>query len=763
MNQVEPVSIPRRRLFSLAVLRRWLADTPLRLKLYVGLGTSIIGLLVIAVGTSYISVVNQQMMSAALDRQQQLADQTTETSDILSSIQNLAIEFYNTWNSSGFEQVGRGGFEMARSTYVDPIREQIEQIRQNIDAIEQMGPDEQTRANLTTILDNMEAYETTLDEMSDNMESLGFAESGEIGDMRGIMADLRDRLDQPGLETLYIALLQIVEYEKESFLHSNLASFRWTQEAITQLEDLIAVTDDDLLSPADKDQLDILLEEYRGHFLAAANHFNLVNQSQSALVKQNDLTNVLVGKMFEQQQAEFSARMEQLQRRQFNTTLIMVGLAILSSSVSGLVFYLTTSQIIRSVQMLEEAAEQLGAGELGVRAAVHGRDEIGVAAMAFNSMADQLQTALTDLEQRVAARVRSLQTAADVSRAITSVLDPDELLNRVVNLIRERFNLYYAGLFLVDDASDGEQFAVLRAGTGEAGQKMLELGHRLGVGSESMIGQCVSKDEARIALDVGEEAVRFINPYLPDTRSEMALPLRARGQVIGAMSVQSVEEAAFDETDISVLQTVADQVAVAIDNARLFADAQATLEEMESIQRRYLGQAWAKYLRETPRTSYETEHPGLPVLDKAVLPEAQQAMTQKDTVMLRNAPHSALITPIALRGAVIGALGVHDDSEDRQWTTDEIALINAIAERMAVAADNLRLLDETQRRAARERLVGEIASRVRTSMDPDTILKATVEELGRALGARIAAIQVTGPDGNDKIPSRKPSPRAGRE
>jgi GAF domain-containing protein len=149
------------------------------------------------------------------------------------------------------------------------------------------------------------------------------------------------------------------------------------------------------------------------------------------------------------------------------------------------------------------------------------------------------------------------------------------------------------GLFLVEEepGDSGRTFAVLRAGTGEAGRKMLELKHKLEVGSESMIGQCVARDEARIALDVGQEAVRFVNPHLPDTRSEMALPLRARGQVIGAMSVQSTEEAAFDEADISVLQTMADQVAVAIDNAQLFADAEATVEEMENIQRRYLGQA----------------------------------------------------------------------------------------------------------------------------------------------------------------------------
>ncbi|MCP4539655.1 MAG: GAF domain-containing protein [Chloroflexi bacterium] len=755
MNQADNVFTQQRGSFLVTTLRRWLADTPLRFKLYVGLGTSIIGLLVVAIGTSYINVTNQQMMSRALDRQQQLADRTTEISDILLNIQTQAIEFYNIWNTRGFERVAEGGFERARTNYVNPIYEQIEQIRENIDEIKQAEPNEQTRQNLDTILQNMDAYETTIRQMSDQMESLGFAETGEIGQMRAVTADLQDWIDQPGLETLYITLLQIVEHEKEYFLHSDQASLGKVSEKINQLDEMIAAADGDLLTPVDKAELDTLLQDYRDYFFAATTYLNRVNESQRSLILQSDLTNILVSNMFKQQQDEFGTRTEQIQSRQFNTTLIIIGLAVLSSAVSGLVFYFTTSQIIRPVQMLGEAAERLGTGELDVRAVVHGRDEIGTAAMAFNSMADQLQAVLTDLEQRVAARVRSLQTAAEISHAITSVLDPDELLNRVVHLIRERFDLYYAGLFLVTDSGTDftdvdtkEKFAVLRAGTGSAGRKMLELGHKLGVGSESMIGQCVSKGEARIALDVGEEAVRFVNPHLPDTRSEMALPLRARGQVLGAMSVQSIEEAAFDEADISVLQTVADQVAVAIDNARLFADTQAALEEMETIQRRYLGQAWTKYLHTTPKTSYETERPGVPRLDQAVLPEIRQAVAQKDTVIQQDANHSALVTPIALRGAVIGALGIHTD-HDRQWTDDEIALINAVAERMAVAADNLRLLDETQRRAAREQLVGEIASRVRTSMDPDAILKTAVQELGRALGARMATIQVTGPGGNN--------------
>jgi CheY-like chemotaxis protein/putative methionine-R-sulfoxide reductase with GAF domain len=211
-----------------------------------------------------------------------------------------------------------------------------------------------------------------------------------------------------------------------------------------------------------------------------------------------------------------------------------------------------------------------------LQAAIAGPTEVASLAGAFNSMTAQLRDLIGSLEQRVADRTRGLQTAAEVARATISVLDPDELLRQAVDLVRERFGLYYVGLFLLDEE---QRFAVLRAGTGEAGQQMMSRGHKLEVGGDSMVGQCVAKGEARIALDVGVEATRFSNPLLPDTRTETALPLRSRGRTIGAMTVQSVEEAAFDEADIAVMQTMADQVAAAIDNAQLFAQTEAALEE----------------------------------------------------------------------------------------------------------------------------------------------------------------------------------------
>jgi sigma-B regulation protein RsbU (phosphoserine phosphatase) len=362
----------------------------------------------------------------------------------------------------------------------------------------------------------------------------------------------------------------------------------------------------------------------------------------------------------------------------------------------------------------------------------------------YEVLRGQLSSALQNilLIQQVEKRALQLQAAAEVSQAVSSILEPSELIQQVVDLARHRFDLYYAGLFLVDQSGEwtGEpgRWAVLRAGTGEAGQQMLARGHKLEIGGESMIGSCIATKQARIALDVGKEAVRFSNPFLPETRSEMALPLISRDEAIGALTIQSTREAAFTDEDIAVLQTMASQVANVIANVRLFENVQAALKEMEATQRRYLGQAWAEHAQTAGAGWHEAVRLGTPRLGEALLPEAQQAMQRRSLTVLSGdaAPdekYTGLVTPITLRDQVIGAMGVHAGAE-RQWTEDDIALIEAVAERIAQVAENLRLFDETQRRAVREQVISEVTARMRESLDVDKVLQAAAREFGEKLG-----------------------------
>jgi GAF domain-containing protein/HAMP domain-containing protein len=487
----------------------------------------------------------------------------------------------------------------------------------------------------------------------------------------------------------------------------------------------------------------------------------------------NKQMNILIRRLVQQADRDVEAVASRAQRTVLQAVLLLAVLTALSTVIALGWRQFVFRDLTLSITELRQGVARISSGDLEHKIDVRTGDEIEELGVEFNKMADELAGVISSLEQRVAVRTRGLQAAADVAHTTTSVLDPDELLRQVVNLVRERFALYYVGLFLLDEE---RQFAVLRAGTGGAGRIMMTQGHRLEVSGDSMIGQCVARSEARIALDVGENPFHFDNPILPETRSEMALPLRSRGRVIGAVTVQSAEEAAFDEADVSVMQTMADQVAVAIDNARLFAETQAALEEMATTHRRYMGQVWAEYRSARAISGYERTDAGMIPLGDEVLPQVQQTMAEQRTLVWSgdgngkqtegSSPSLAssvepptLAVPITLRGQPIGVLGFTKGEKGQQWSEDEIALAEALAEQFVLAADNLRLLDETQRSAARERLTGEVTARMRESLDLEAVLKTAAGEMRQALGLDRLVVRLAPGETNGNLePDQVPAP-----
>jgi GAF domain-containing protein/HAMP domain-containing protein len=436
-------------------------------------------------------------------------------------------------------------------------------------------------------------------------------------------------------------------------------------------------------------------------------------------------------------------------REVIQSTVISVGTVLVMATLAGLIGVYTARRLAGPLLTLTDTATRIAGGETGLQAALAGPREVIRLAEAFNSMTAQLRGLIGNLEQRVAERTETLQAASDVSRVTRLTIDPEQLVREVVEVVRRRFGLYYVGLFLLDER---ERYAVLQAGTGDFGRVMLAQGHQLPVSDTSMIGRSVLTDEPVVALDVGDAAVRFENPLLPDTRSELALPLRSRGRVIGAMTVQSTAVAAFDETNIDALQTMADQVAVAIDNARLLADAQAAVRDLEAAQGQYLGQAWTGYVQGRKVRGYARTQSGEMELDAQVLPEVRQAVAAQRPIIGRGrsardgqaqpngtgilgsaSSPSALVAPIIYGDQPIGALGVRDVEGNRQWSEADIELAQAISEQFAQAAENLRLLEQTQRGAARERMVGRVTGRMREPLELDDVLRTAVSEIRQAL------------------------------
>lgn len=250
----------------------------------------------------------------------------------------------------------------------------------------------------------------------------------------------------------------------------------------------------------------------------------------------------------------------------FAGVLVAIAFSVVAVSALGVIFF--TGRITGPLQALTEVAMRMAGGDLSSNVKINRNDEIGLLADAFNGMSNELRGLYHDLERKVEARTQQLAAAAEVGRAATSILGLDELLRRTVDLIRDRFGYYHVSVFLLDEAGET---ALLQEATGEVGAQLKARGHRLPVGSHSLIGWVTANRKPRIALDVGDDAIYFQNDLLPDTRSEAALPLRVGERLIGALDVQSRALNAFNQADVEVLQVLADQLATAIENGRLFA------------------------------------------------------------------------------------------------------------------------------------------------------------------------------------------------
>ncbi|GAB4527082.1 MAG: hypothetical protein Fur0018_12560 [Anaerolineales bacterium] len=310
---------------------------------------------------------------------------------------------------------------------------------------------------------------------------------------------------------------------------------------------------------------------------------------------------------------------------------------------------------------------------------------------------------------------QQLYVAAEIAAILGRQPDLNTLLQTVVNLLHDRFELYYCGVFLLDEQ---ESYAILRAGTGEAGQKMRAANHKLAVGGSSMIGWCTANRKARIALDTGLEAIRFNNPLLPLTRSELALPIMLGEQVLGALTIQSQRPNAFDQVDITILQGIANSLATAIENIQLVQQLQHSLKQVQRLNQQYVVAAWSRETTLEEMRGYELENPK--VTDS--IPETR-----------------TIRAPLTLRGATIGEITIEGG---QPWGENDETFAQAIATQTAQALENARLVRETLQQAQREQVVTAITEQVRASLDLETILRTSVREIQNALKLKRVRIQL---------------------
>ncbi|MBC8335583.1 MAG: GAF domain-containing protein [Anaerolineales bacterium] len=396
-------------------------------------------------------------------------------------------------------------------------------------------------------------------------------------------------------------------------------------------------------------------------------------------------------------------------------SLVVAFLTIIFGIILSALFATSVSS---PLQQLINTFKKIEAGDLTQRARVTATDEVGELAVYFNHMVSRLDKLQGNLEKQIMERTEQLKATSEVGRAVSSILNPEELIEKFVNLITERLGYYYAAIFIV--SPDG-RWAELRSATGEAGKELQAKKHRLPIAGNNMVGSAINLREARIAHDVGREAVRFDNPLLPNTRSEIALPLIVGGNVLGALDAQSTKENAFDEENIETLQGMVNQVAIALENGRLFQEAQQALKEIRTSQQIQLSDAWSGAM--DTHANLEFSAGEKPLSDEFLLN-----------------------IPLALRDQIIGEITLDGASD---WTTEDRGWVEAVATQTALALENARLLEESQQVALQERLVAEITSKIWSSNTTDGILKTALKELGGALGASEATIELNILDESD--------------
>ncbi len=536
-----------------------------------------------------------------------------------------------------------------------------------------------------------------------------------------VLRDVQTSLDDPEA----VHKKQISWSEQLVALHSALDSNRRDLEAFID-----ALPADDPLHPSLSRSWALLRESTRitQEIAQSINHkrwddVNTLIRRFFTVYEEYHLTQRFLVRQFEERRDQTLTRMLTALRN----ALILPGISMaITLLLVGLFARFVVKRVIEPIEHTAEGVLQFAQGDLHYRLQVseHAADEVSHLRRIFNQMADQVQTAQLSLEQRVAERtyalqrrVAQIQAAADIARLLASLRSPELLLERTVRLIAERFGYYHVGIFLLDETGEWME---LRAASSEGGQRMVQRKHRLRVGEEGLVGFVARTGNPRIVLDVEDDPL-FVRPEeLPLTRSEMALPLRVGGRILGVLDIQSTQPNAFAPEDVTTLRIVADQIAVALDNAFLLQRMERALDELHWTQRQLTRRGWEEFLRVNPAVAYHRDARG----ELTTFSRRTAALQQQE----RSRRFFELRLPIRLREQPIATLILR---RSQVWTETEREMLNALSERLAVALEGARLYFIAQRRTAWLQAAVELGRLLRTWDETRLVQQFTHEVLTR--------------------------------
>lgn len=391
-------------------------------------------------------------------------------------------------------------------------------------------------------------------------------------------------------------------------------------------------------------------------------------------------------------------------------TIFLMLFVVLAVCTIGLI-WLQANILVSRLDALKLAFRQVYHGDFTTKLAVGTGNELDNAAADFNHMTGYVHDVVTELESRVQARIRDLELVGEISREVAGLRHIDLVLNRAINRIVERFGYYHAQVFLCDDLGE---FAMLVASTGEAGQRLLSRKHKLAIGSDSVIGRVTALGITIIAGDTA--AISDVpwqpNIELPATRAEMALPLKVEGKVIGAVDIQSTRPDAFTPSEVEIFQVLADQLAIAIETARLIHQLEGRVDEVGLLNQRLTEKVWTDFANKEPDEPLAYRYNLLNV--EPMPPASIKASNGQEHLAGVELPTYA--APIEVAGNEIGQI---ETMLPMPLTGDEEALVDAVASRVALALDNARLVQETQIALTESQRLYEMSRTVNSAAELD--------------------------------------------
>lgn len=724
-------------------------DWSIHTRLLFGFGLIILFVVGLALVNFFSFLTIQKSVNKALVEGLQIRDFGNRIQNDLITARRQEQAFLLRWQEEGYEN--------AINTYIIPHGNAITDIRQTIEKLNNLtaGQEYPLFTHITPGLSELSAaintYRNEFNAVINLLGERGTEGSGIIGELESAEQALLSEIythAQAHPELLSPALkLQLSE--KKYRVYGKQTDLKDTDLALKQIRS--ALTD---WNESEAQNMTLLLDRYEAALAELMRVDSEIIQHTQQYTAAAEAIQPLAFDISASGTEYANQQLSSVTKSTQQAQTILIAAAAIAVFIGGVLSIRIARQISHPIRELTRVALEIGKGNLQAEAKIQSRDEIGTLAQAFNSTSNQLFNLLRSLEQRVAERTVELETAnrynaeraarlkaiAKVNRTISSIRELKPLLLEITREISDALGHYHVGIFLID--SSGEN-AILSAANSIGGQRMLARGHRLQVGQMGIVGFVTASGKPRIALDVGEDAFFFNNPDLPDTRSEIALPLRVSDRIIGALDVQSTTPNAFTPDDIETLEILADQVAIAIENARLFEETRRALAEAEALQQQYLQEKWSRVLKTRKQLGYRYAVTGAAPLEEPLKLSAIQKALRAGTPVQETEPDgvASLAIPLRLRGQSIGAITVRLPNRHR-WEEDEIDVAQAVADRLSLAIENARLIDETTRRSKQDRIIADLTAKLGSYMQMDNILQTAAEEISKVIRDSEVLIQI---------------------